>query len=1136
MKRINDGFVFSPTDLTRYLACGHLTTLSVAVANKEASAPWVPKDPRDEALSERGRRHERRILDRMRAEGRSIEDFGDSSGNRADATLQAMRRGVEVIYQGRLDQGAWRGFPDFLVRANGQSEFGDWSYEAMDAKLAREPKAAAVLQLAAYSDLLAAAQGCAPEYMTLVLGGMEPRKEKFRVDDFAAFFRSVRRRFTAAVESPPETYPEPVDHCPLCDWNRHCQARRRDDDHLSLVAGISRNQRNLLEEKNGTTTLEGLAHLPENTKLKGTSQASFQRVRKQARIQAEARAQKRRLRELILPTEPEKGLLALPEPSPGDIFFDIEGAPFFGEAGLEYLLGHADAAGAYTGLWAFDRKEERRQFERLVDFIVERRKTFPDLHVYHYGGYETGAMKRLMSRYATREDEVDDFLREGVFVDLLRVVRQGVRASVESYSIKKMEAFYEYERDTPLDKANRAIARFEAGLEMEPDAAPGAPERPAIEGYNRDDCISTLRLREWLEGLRRKLVKAEGPQPRPQPREPGKPGEQAEEVASLMAELTADLPESEAEWTDEHRARQLLAHLLEFHRREKKSMWWEYFERCGMDPDELVEDRSTLGDLTYEGPVKRIKQSTVHRYRFPPQDHEIKVGSRPSDPKTNQGQKGPGEVIALDDSAETIDLRRATNSPAPHPQALVPLENIPDKALKNSLFRLAEQVRDHGFSPDSTRRAALDLLRRARPKFAGGAPPPGAPIAEPGAASKDAPRLASALDRSVLAIQGPPGSGKTYTGARIILKLLAARRRVGVTGPSHKVISNLLDAVCEAAEEQGHPVCGIQKSRKEEGGATDTRIEKTDDNDEVRAALDSGVRLVGGTVWLWARDEFEDAVDFLVVDEAAQMSLANTLAASSAAASLVLLGDPQQLNQPIQGHHPEGSAVSVLEHLMADAKTLPKDRGLFLDHTWRMTPKICRFTSEQFYEDRLDSRDGLERQCVIGPGLLGGQGLRFFPVEHQGKRKDSQEEAARVRDLISELLHGGARWRDRNGMERELTLNDIMVVAPYNAQVQRIKNELPGVRVGTVDKFQGRQAPIVLYSMATSTPAEAPRGMEFLYSLNRLNVATSRARCVAAVVANPALLAPDCRTPDQMRLANALCRFVELAEAGGGAS
>ena len=221
---------------------------------------------------------------------------------------------------------------------------------------------------------------------------------------------------------------------------------------------------------------------------------------------------------------------------------------------------------------------------------------------------------------------------------------------------------------------------------------------------------------------------------------------------------------------------------------------------------------------------------------------------------------------------------------------------------------------------------------------------------------------------------------------------------------------------------------------------------------------------------------------------------------------------------------------------MNGAKTLPSDRGLFLDHTWRMAPKICRFTSEQFYESQLGSRDGLERQCVIGPGPLSGQGLRFFPVEHRGNRKEAPEEAERIRKLISELLGGGARWRDSKGAERGLTLADIMVVAPYNAQVQCIKKEFPGVCVGTVDKFQGQEAPIVLYSMATSTPAEAPRGMEFLYSLNRLNVATSRAQGVAAVVANPALLAPDCRTPDQMRLANALCRFVELAEAGGGAS
>ena len=415
----------------------------------------------------------------------------------------------------------------------------------------------------------------------------------------------------------------------------------------------------------------------------------------------------------------------------------------------------------------------------------------------------------------------------------------------------------------------------------------------------------------------------------------------------------------------------------------------------------------------------------------------------------------------------------------------------------------------------------------------------------------------------MLPVQGPPGSGKTYTGARMILDLLAGGKRVGVTANSHKVISNLLGAICDAADDrsdtygrgehepvgrvadesgpagreggatpQSMPVNvrGIQKANDADG-CPDERIVQAASNEEVAEALATGeANLAAGTAWLWAREEMAGTVDVLVVDEAGQMSLANTLAVCQAAPSLVLLGDPRQLDQPIQGVHPPGADVPALGHLLGESATVDPARGVFLDHTWRMHPDVCAFTSEQFYGGRLLARDDLARQTVIGPGPLAGHGLRFLPVEHAGNTNASEEEAERVATLIRELLDAGAAWVDRQGVRKRLTLGDILVVAPYNVQVATLRSRLPdGARVGTVDKFQGQEAPIVLFSMATSTADQAPRGMEFLYSLHRLTVATSRTRCVAAIVANPALLTPPCRTPEQMRLANPFCHFLELA-------
>ena len=389
-------------------------------------------------------------------------------------------------------------------------------------------------------------------------------------------------------------------------------------------------------------------------------------------------------------------------------------------------------------------------------------------------------------------------------------------------------------------------------------------------------------------------------------------------------------------------------------------------------------------------------------------------------------------------------------------------------------------------------------------------------------------RLALGLDREVLPIQGPPGSGKTYTGARIITALLAAGRRVGVTAQSHQVITNLLRNVCSAAGQEGLDFAGTQITNY--SGCDDPRINVVAGGGNApAAAADPEIRLIAGTAWVWAREDMRDTVDVLVVDEAGQFSLANALASAQAAKSLVLLGDPRQLDQVTQGTHPEGSSASALGHLLGREKTIPPDRGLFLEATWRMHPDVCRFTSELFYEDRLQVRPGLERQVIEG-GPLPGAGLRFVPVEHGGNQRDSREEADRIESLVTGMLDA-ASWTGADGVSQRITSEDILVVAPYNAQVNLLARVLAGrARVGTVDKFQGQEAPVVFYSMATSTPDEAPRGMDFLYSLHRLNVATSRARCLAVVVASPELFFPECKTPHQMRLANAFCRFRELAE------
>jgi hypothetical protein len=513
--------------------------------------------------------------------------------------------------------------------------------------------------------------------------------------------------------------------------------------------------------------------------------------------------------------------------------------------------------------------------------------------------------------------------------------------------------------------------------------------------------------------------------------------------------------------------------------------------------------------------------SVVDRYRYPPQEMEIRARD---EVKLTDGATF-GEIVQADRIERTLDIRKGKKHANMHPTALFAHSHVPAEVLEDAIFRAGEAV------AGGTCTKLVQRLLRADPPTLRTFP---FAARDGESAVEFAARVANQLDNTVLAIQGPPGAGKTFTGARMICALVEKGKRVGVTATSHKVIRKLLDDTDKMSAKSGIAIrlgqkVGDDKEPEQDsvGGVTEVQ-----DNGEALTLLKNGsVNVLGGTAWLWARADFARAVDVLFVDEAGQMSLANVLAVAQAAGSIVLLGDPQQLDQPKKGSHPDGVNVSALQHILGDHQTISADRGIFLPVTWRLAPSICRFTSEVFYEGRLTSKPGLDKQQLIG-GRFTGSGLWVHEVEHDGNRNASDEEVEAVVDLVATLTAPGAQWIDENGVAKQMIGGDILVVAPYNAQVSRLADRLKpmGVSVGTVDKFQGQQAPVVIYSMATSRPEEAPRGLEFLYSLNRLNVATSRAQCAVILVASPHLFSPDCSTPRQMKLANALCWYRELAQ------
>jgi predicted RecB family nuclease len=1127
MQKIGGSLRLSSGDLVGHLNCRYLTELDLLVANGELEKPKI-WDPVLEALVERGALHEQGFIEHIRADGRAvtiIEGVGADSGSVA-ATIEAMARGEPIIVQGALQAGSWNGRTDVLSRVETPSRFGPWSYEVIDTKLARETKGNTVLQISLYSDLLSETQGTEPVSAFVVTPGTNYVPETYRIADYAAYYRHVRSSLERSVSGPiaGDAYPEPIEHCEICRWRRHCDERRRADDHMSLVAGISKSQIGELE-RHGIASTAALAVLPLPLQWRPNRGAakSFEKIREQARIQVEGRTSGSIVYETLTPIA-GFGLSRLPEPSPGDIFFDFEGDPFVDDGGLEFLFGyvHSDVDGSerYVGDWASNRYEERGAFERFVDFVIERLKAHPGLHIYHFAPYEPAAMKRLMGRYATRENEVDNLLRAEIFVDLFSVVRHGIRASVESYSIKKLEPLYSFIRTVPLEDVGAVMARTQARLEMADSAGIPENDKAAIKGYNRDDCASTQALRNWLETVRADLIAAGAVIDRPvaASAEISTDLEWQRKVAALVARLTDGVPDDVGERTAEQQARWLLAFMLDWHGRENKAVWWEYFRLRDLSAEDLLHERAGLADLTFLEQAGGTAKAPLHRYRFALQDTDI----RAEDDLNSIGGDKFGSVVTISLDDRTIDIKKRGDSAGLHPEAIFAHNFVKTQVLADSLMRIGEYVADHGMEGEGEHRAARDLLMAVAPRLRG------QELQLDGEATLTAAvRIARNLDSSVFPVQGPPGAGKTYTGARMICALATEGKTVGITANSHKVIRNLLDEVVVAAREQHVQIGCIQKLSDKEDDRPGLRF--TTDNAAFLDALHSDCRVGGGTAWFWARPDAARSVDVLFIDEAAQMALANVLAVSQAAHSIVLLGDPRQLEQPIQGSHPDGVAVSSLDHILGTHATVPADRGLFLAETWRLHPLICAFNSELFYEGRLHPRPGLENQTIKSKGRLAGAGLRFLPVEHDGNQSSSREEAEQIRDLVSEILAGGTTWVDREGVEASVGLEDILIIAPYNAQVFELQERIPGARIGTVDKFQGREAPIVIYSMASSSHSDAPRGMEFLYSANRLNVATSRAKCICVVVASPRLFEPECRTPRQMQLANAFCRYLELA-------
>jgi len=1158
VRKFDDNWVISPQDLVGELECSHRLDLEWSVINNLIDLPVKKKSDQDELLTELGVAHEAKIAESLRAAG-SFLDIGKPSFTPEalsvayERTLKATTTGVETIYQATFYTGDFLGFADFLILVKDDAgnplkdEQGRFVYDPVDAKSARSAKRAAVLQVAAYAAIMREVGMATPQSVHLWLGGDKKwSAPALDVIDLAQYFmKRVREKISKITDAPQPLWAPPKESCTRCRWKKNCESGREEAQDLSLIQGIRGNTRSLLVA-NGIKTIDDMAGATDEQRPKlprEVSKETFVKLRDQADIQKRGRD----LKKLIFEVRDQTAFGLLPLSSPGDIWFDMEGDPFANDgSGLEYMFGYMWGTDPDYEFATFDARntdEERIAFINFVDYLIARREEFPEMHVYHYASYEVSALFRLAQQHAIYEFEVDKLVREGLFVDLYSLVRRAFLFSTQSLSIKKIEPIYwDGNRDKDVSDAFGSVVEFEKGLALlaEGKESEFLKVLATIKDYNKDDVESTRQLDAWIR-TQAELAGIDIGEMRPLAKVKYDDEPELEREEPVALQLLANVPLKREDRTELEQGFALLSAAISFHHREDRPVWWNIFDLALKEKDELeavneviVPSKVTTTPWGRSGrQVNQRRQVTIEAegvdlrhildfehvpqalYEFAPEGFKIIQGS-------TRGF-ADASIIEIEESFVVIEEieKKGTGTWDQEPIALLPGAPIKtytiEKIIREELGASTVSRRDSGgvAFPNA---AWCDVLLRRPPRQNSG---------ELNKTDNSVTDITNALldsDNSYIAVQGPPGTGKTYVGAHVISNLVALGWKIGVVAQSHSVVENLMDSV-----KKNNPDVAMAKKGQ---SAKNRPSYHVDDVAKWAAGRATSGYVIGGTTWTFSKADVRSLeLDLMVIDEAGQYSLANSLVVISAAKRALLLGDPQQLPQVSQGNHPEPVNESALSHLLGTNKTMPDHLGFFLDKSFRLHPKLAAPVSRLQYEDRLHSDARCERRNLEGTD----PGLHIVEVDHIGNTVSSVEEAEELLARIPTLI--GKSWTPvtSNGQPdspRPLSEKDILIVTGYNAQVRFLKSELrkagyENIKVGTFDKFQGQEAPVVFVSMATSSSEDLPRGIEFLLSPNRLNVAISRAQWACFVLRSPQLSVMEPVSPEGMVM---LGKFITLCK------
>jgi len=1133
-------------------------------------------DPVDLTLERAGRlgdQHERRVLAAYQRDlpgGVAVipETRSSNAAGLAEAvrlTREALVSDARVVYQAAFSDADFVGFADFLVR----DDAGRWIVQ--DTKLARHARVTALMQLEAYAVQLDREGVPVADDVELLLGdGTVSRHARADIGPVFRLRRERLRALTADRDLAAGSAGEPLawgddrgelrilacGRCATCDLE---VVASRD---LLLVAGMRPIQRERLRAA-GVTTIDELATAREAPPR--MSWDAFAGLRTQARLQlaspaggiprdaAPPMADEAAIEDAApVPTYEvvfAKALGALPRPDRGDLFFDFEGDPLYTEGaaqhwGIDYLFGWVDQNEQYSALWAHTFDDEKRAFETFLRMVDVQRAAHPGMHIYHYAPYEPTHLLAMAARYGVGESAVDRLLRDGVFVDLYPIVRRALRVGSRSYSIKKLEPLYmgAEVRTSDVQKGDDSIVRY-----VEARALADVGEREAADriladlaDYNRYDCVSTRRLRDWLVDRAREAQLRPSADVEPEERA-YEPSPRAAALGRLAEAAAAD--DAAQREAPAAVALRLGAAAIDYYPREAKSFWATHFLRLreplsmwdetrdvvavAADRSRVVEDwhrpegaRTDRRLIELRGDVAPGTRLAVDSSPFALYETPAPFPTEPR-PRFIHADRRVRVVEVLDDGAVVEELALGGFTWSELPIALTPAAPPQAGSQQAAIDAWADSV--IAAAPVLPADPATDLLLRRTPRTHGGVLVRGS-----GDDVSDIARTILDLDRSYLAVQGPPGTGKTYVGSHVVAQLVRDRGfRVGVVAQSHAVVENMLDRVAAA----GVPRAQIGKAVKGESTGDEAFTVIAKNGVAEFTASQPGGFVVGGTAWdlTHAGRIPRGSLDLLVIDEAGQFSLASTIAVSVAASRLLLLGDPQQLPQVSQGTHPEPVDTSALGWIMDGAHVIPEERGFFLARTRRMRPEVARPVSVLSYDGKLAAHPDTATRSLDGVPA----GVVPLPLQHRRNATASPEEAERVVELVRDLV--GRAWSPgADAAARPLTPRDIIVVTPYNAQQMLVEEALAAAGfadapVGTVDKFQGQEAAVAIVSLAASSGRDAPRGLEFLLLQNRLNVAVSRAQHTAYVVYGTGILDDLPRTPEGVARMSAFARLVGVA-------